>query len=1039
MAAAFAPDGRSALAAGQDRVIRLIDPATGRVIGELLRHPVAVKRLRYEPDRKEFTTFGDDGIERRWDAETGAPRGIPVPYDPSVTRIASSPDGRFLLKVIQHSRPERRSGQLWDREGHPLGLPFPMYSIPEGTRDMDQDGEAILAGTIRGPLLARLAIGPAFAGGMRGGDSPVHFSRDGKTALTVGIDGNLRLWDVASLQPRGPAFQASRSILALSRDGDVAATRGPGDAVRLWSTTRGKLVAAFSTRGEWVSQLSFSPDGTRAISWSVSATQFGGPARYEVSRWDVASGQPIGPPLSHGSWIRSAGFSPDGSTILTLGDQDNARLWNTATGRLIGSWPLKPTGSVRVAAFHPDGKTLVTGGTDGTLWRWSTSTGLAAGPPLMVGSAIRIIAYAAKGRTLMTISTDSTSLWDAETGRRLAPPLPARDQLLFNHNAAYGAAVSPDGMRVLTKEPYTGRARLWDATTGRPLGPPCKVEGTPALSSDDGSVMVTIAKDGPRVWDLSTGVERGTYHPFDDAFEVVARSHDGQRILASLPTGPDPHDSGIRRQGKRTRRYQLLDATSARPVGEPFTLDEGITGLALGPDGRILAVESLTQEGGSAPQAWSRLHDAASGKPLGQQLPGWTTGFSPDGQIVLVGSGAWNVPVSNANERLLPLGRSVRQVAFEPDGRMVVTVAGPADLCRWDLATGRVVYRLPDRAGRSVLSLSPDGRLALVAEGKVARLLRVETGREVGPPLNHLKPVTLASFSPDSKMVVTSEGTTFQVWDASTGRPAGIPRPCHGLVVTVAMGPAGAVYVEESPVPDADWGHRHIVWKDAASRRVGVPEMVLGGVATFSPDIRGSGLWVYKDSEVGLGGVATFNPDGRYLFVGGRHSGRLWDLSEDPPRARPKPVASEAAARGVSAVAFFGDGQIYAVAYEDGTTEVREIATDRRIGPTRKPDRKVPTAVVSELFRRLLGGPLSSFRAEATPTALSFSPDGHALLIGSDDGLTRLWSVPLTLPEHRVSRWLERRTAVELTPDLTLRALDRDQLLDRWSEFGDVR
>ncbi len=141
--------------------------------------------------------------------------------------------------------------------------------------------------------------------------------------------------------------------------------------------------------------------------------------------------------------------------------------------------------------------------------------------------------------------------------------------------------------------------------------------------------------------------------------------------------------------------------------------------------------------------------------------------------------------------------------------------------------------------------------------------------------------------------------------------------------------------------------------------------------------------------------------------------------------------------KGVRSVAFTGDGRIYSVAHEDGTIEVRDIANDRRIGPPRKPDRKVPTTAVPELFRRLLWGPLSSFGDEAMPTAMSFSPDGRTLLIATDDGLTRLWAVPLTLPEHRVSRWLEARTAVQLRADLTLRALDRDELLNRWSEFGE--
>ena len=88
--------------------------------------------------------------------------------------------------------------------------------------------------------------------------------------------------------------------------------------------------------------------------------------QYEVSRWDVATGRSIGPPLSLGSRIESAEFSPDGSTILAR-RSGHARLWKTATGQLIGSWPLERKGSVLHAAFHPDGKTLATGGPDGAL------------------------------------------------------------------------------------------------------------------------------------------------------------------------------------------------------------------------------------------------------------------------------------------------------------------------------------------------------------------------------------------------------------------------------------------------------------------------------------------------------------------------------------------------------------------------------------------------------------------------------------------------------------------------------------------------
>ena len=187
-AAAFAPDGRSALAAGQDLVIRRIDAGTGQVLGELLHHPVPVKRIWFETDSKEFTTLGHDGIERRWDAATGRPRGLPVPQGQSVTKIASSPDRRSLLKVIRGAASGLQSGQLWDREGHPLGPPFPMFSLPEATSEISQDGEAILAGAVRGPLIARLAISPS-AGRE---DARRRFSDSLQSGWSRGSDGRAR-------------------------------------------------------------------------------------------------------------------------------------------------------------------------------------------------------------------------------------------------------------------------------------------------------------------------------------------------------------------------------------------------------------------------------------------------------------------------------------------------------------------------------------------------------------------------------------------------------------------------------------------------------------------------------------------------------------------------------------------------------------------------------------------------------------------------------------------------------------------------------
>jgi hypothetical protein len=69
--AAFRPDGKQVVTAGEDKTARVWDVATGSVVAELSRHEQRVNSAAFSPDGTLVVTACEDGRARLWQAATG--------------------------------------------------------------------------------------------------------------------------------------------------------------------------------------------------------------------------------------------------------------------------------------------------------------------------------------------------------------------------------------------------------------------------------------------------------------------------------------------------------------------------------------------------------------------------------------------------------------------------------------------------------------------------------------------------------------------------------------------------------------------------------------------------------------------------------------------------------------------------------------------------------------------------------------------------------------------------------------------------------